>query len=597
MIKTILTACFLFVSHSIFSQQSISASGGEATFSEGSVSYSIGQLFSSSQTGSANNTALEGAQQPREKLTYTFSSNDWSPRDPNEISFPEDNIYINSSGDIAFITSNTIFNTLTVEAGSALTINSGVTLKTNISTLNSTSNSFSSLIVEGTIIGLVKYNRFASLVGPVGSNDLISAPLAGQNFADFDSANANLPASGTLRAFAPYNTSAGAYQNYDLADDGAIILDLGKGYRAATTDGSTLEFTGTAANTDILDIPISDAPAGNAWNLIGNPYPSYIDFETFFNLNKDEFNSGGVYQAVYGYDGNSSDGWTVWNSATIADPNTIELIAPGQAFFVKAKVGGGSVDFTTAMRTTGNTDDFISGRQTNLDVALCSLSLTSASHTATTAIYFIEGTTRGLDVGYDAGAYSGSIGEFSIFSNLVADNTGLELAIQSLPYNDLSDIVVPIGLNATATVGLSIGLDTNTTTLPQNINVYLEDTLENTFTLLNTSDYTFTPSTNLSGTGRFYLRYESQLLTTVKQPLDYLQIYTITSTKEIVVKGQLNFDTEAYLYDLHGRLVLSKDLDPSELSNIINVSTISSGVYVLKLLNNSHAKTVKVIIN
>jgi hypothetical protein len=127
--------------------------------------------------------------------------------------------------------------------------------------------------------------------------------------------------------------------------------------------------------------------------------------------------------------------------------------------------------------------------------------------------------------------------------------------------------------------------------------VYLEDTLENTFTLLNTSDYTFTPSTNLSGTGRFYLRYESQLLTTVKQPLDYLQIYTITSTKEIVVKGQLNFDTEAYLYDLHGRLVLSKDLDPSELSNIINVSTISSGVYVLKLLNNSHAKTVKVIIN
>ncbi len=87
MIKTILTACFLFVSHSIFSQLSITASGGEATFSEGSVSYSIGQLFSSSQTGSANNTALEGAQQPREKLTYTFSSNDWSPRDPNEISF------------------------------------------------------------------------------------------------------------------------------------------------------------------------------------------------------------------------------------------------------------------------------------------------------------------------------------------------------------------------------------------------------------------------------------------------------------------------------------------------------------------------------
>ena len=35
------------------------------------------------------------------------------------------------------------------------------------------------------------------------------------------------------------------------------------------------------------------------------------------------------------------------------------------------------------------------------------------------------------------------------------------------------------------------------------IELYLEDNIANTFTLLNTHNYTLTPNLNLNGTGRF----------------------------------------------------------------------------------------------
>ena len=74
---------------------------------------------------------------------------------------------------------------------------------------------------------------------------MISAPLTGQPFGSFDAANSNLLASGTLRAFAPFNNDSGVYENYDITTNAATVLSPAMGYRAATSDGGTLTFTGT----------------------------------------------------------------------------------------------------------------------------------------------------------------------------------------------------------------------------------------------------------------------------------------------------------------------------------------------------------------
>ena len=102
------------------------------------------------------------------------------------------------------------FNSLT----STLIIASGATLTATVN-LQSTSQEYSSLISDGSISGTVNYNRYTALIGPVGTNDLISAPLQGQTFGLFATNNSNLAASGLVRAFAPFNTSSGNYENYN----------------------------------------------------------------------------------------------------------------------------------------------------------------------------------------------------------------------------------------------------------------------------------------------------------------------------------------------------------------------------------------------
>ena len=78
--------------------------------------------------------------------------------------------------------------------------------------------------------------------------------------------------------------------------------------------------------------------------------------------------------------------------------------------------------------------------------------------------------------------------------------------------------------------------------------------------------------------------------------LEGLQIYTESSLKTIVIAGQLYGQSKAYLYDVQGRLVLSQALNVSNRTNSIDVSKLSEGVYVIKVVNDQQTKTQKLVI-
>jgi hypothetical protein len=294
--------------------------------------------------------------------------------------------------------------------------------------------------------------------------------------------------------------------------------------------------------------------------------------------------------AIYGYKGNRND-WQTYNLAT-----SNQLIAPGQGFFVKAQSGGGMLQFTPLMRRSGMSDDFIQGRYENTLRALSRINVSNDNNTVSTSVYFIEGTTRGLDIGYDAAVYSATTVDFSIFTNLVEDNTGLDMTIQSLPYNDFNDVIVPLGIKANAGTELHISID-DLSTIPSNVNVYLEDTQNNTLTFLNNNDFVFTPTTAIDGSDRFNLHYSSSTLSVTDIPSNNnLSIYTTASPRKLFIKGQLTKATTANLYDIQGRLVLSEVLNPSTTRNTMDISTVSTGVYVVKVKTDHKVKTQKVII-
>eukprot|EP01093_Parvamoeba_rugata_P003872 TRINITY_DN15278_c0_g1_i1.p1 TRINITY_DN15278_c0_g1~~TRINITY_DN15278_c0_g1_i1.p1 ORF type:complete len:108 (+),score=31.74 TRINITY_DN15278_c0_g1_i1:69-392(+) len=105
------------------------------------------------------------------------------------------------------------------------------------------------------------------------------------------------------------------------------------------------------------------------------------------------------------------------------------------------------------------------------------------------------------------------------------------MAIQALETNDINNTTIALGINALQ--GQEITVSLSESTLPNATEVYLEDTLTNTFTVLSDHDYTFTALSDISGFGRFYLRMESEALSVEQQFLDEIKIYSNVNEKNI----------------------------------------------------------------
>ncbi|MGJ8592075.1 MAG: choice-of-anchor J domain-containing protein [Aquaticitalea sp.] len=514
-------------------------------------------------------------------------------------------VALNVGTDISLINNAT----LNIDGAKSLTIGNAMNNTEGTVNMGSTSVIYSSLIADS-VTGLGTFNYTRHINGQpgvgvgAGANDLVSAPFSGQTFGDFAAANSNLtsnPANVNQKRFGPFSKTTGTYVNWDTTVEGGTPLAAGVGYRASTSDNAGITFTGTA-NTGIVTNDILNAgPQFASYNLIGNPYPSYINVREFL---EHEVSSGvrnidlmlNPLRAIYGYDGdaagNSGDGWIIYNLNTALDVN----LAPGQGFLVTAdpsNVAPYDIEFAPTMRRTDSTDDFIPGRYATENNAHLRLQAAIQTSVYKTDFYFNDNSTSGLDAGYDAGVFGSNAASKSIYSHLVADNVGVDMAIQSLAYSALgSDIIVPLGINVPQ--GQQVTVSIAESNLSANIEVYLEDVSNNTFTLLNTTDYVFTATSNLTDTGRFYLRFTDNTLSTDDSDLDKLQIYALDQT--IFVNGMLNDATNVSLFDIQGRNVLSTKLESGSTNNTIDVSHMSTGVYIVKLSNTTQQKTQRVII-
>lgn len=548
-------------------------------------------------------------------VNYQYFIDTWFPGDPNGISTAADNIDVFVGN--AVISSNTLVNNVTVSSSGALTVNSGTVLQVNgILNMQSSNNSYSSLMADGTIVGAIRYDRHVN-GGPgigvgAGANDLISSPLvSSQDFGAFAASNGNIrfdtrplpEGDPNNKVFGPFDKATGTYVTWNSVTNAANAIVSGVGYRAASTDNSGFVFRGTVnqgiVNNNIVYTTAPGVPF-KQWNLVGNPYPSYINVFDFLNYvvdtntgtkNVDLLEIFGA--AVYGYDGNGSDGWTIWNL------NTPEKnIAPGQGFLVQAdqtQVAAFDLKFAPSMRVIGNTDDFIPNRSANTNNLHLKLRANIGTGNYHTDFYFNDNSSSGLDRGYDAVVYGSVAGAKSIYSRLVENSNGSDIAVQSLATEALgSDMVVPLGIKAAQ--GQQVTVSIAESDLPSNIKVYLEDNVSGTFTLLNDSDYIFTPSSTLNTPGRFFMRFSDQTLSTPDTAINGLQIYSTAAPRALFVKGQLTDTTTITMYDVQGRVVLSSQLEASSNSNQVDVSNLSSGLYVVKLNNTSQQKTQKVIL-
>ncbi|MCP4802892.1 MAG: T9SS type A sorting domain-containing protein [Bacteroidetes bacterium] len=461
-------------------------------------------------------------------------------------------------------------------------------------TLHSDSDEFSSLLVSGAASGDVTYNRYVNIVG-TGEWDLIGAPVSGMAFSSLIT-DTNIATNGSFYAVGSYDNTTDTWTNATTATTGDLVL--GQGYQMATTAGGTLSFTGAIADGDqTVTITNSDAEnsgVGRRWNLIANPFASYLNG----NINADGTNNfltvntaaiDDNFEALYGWKADGT-GYAIYNNSS-----TATHIAPGQGFFVAAAGSGENqtITLTKDMQTVTGVDDFVAARSSaSYELVLDMYS--DAIKVDDTKFYFKEGLTLGLDPGYDAGAFNQSSG---LSSRLVEQDNGIGMGINAMPTDAMSNAIVPLTINQEA--GITLEIQIANSTIPEYINVYLEDTVENTFTLLTNEGFELTAQTTLSGVGRFFIHYTTSTLSTDKvSSTSLLTAYKGKGNTYISVEGLQQFSEPAnlVLYNLLGMKVLSRKIQNPSQKEMLSTIGMKTGVYILKVQAENIVFTKKLVI-
>ena len=261
-----------------------------------------------------------------------------------------------------------------------------------------------------------------------------------------------------------------------------------------------------------------------------------------------------------------------------------------------SKTNGGTLNFLESMQTNTGTDDFISNDIMEDNRGELFVSLNQNDLLRETEIYFIENTTDGSDPTYDARTFPMNDNATSIFTRLVEGDEGVDLAIQSLAYSEMWDKVIPLGINAVGGEEMTISISHRTT--PADLNIYLEDTQQGTMTNLLDGDYVLTPTSDLSGVGRFFIHMTADTMSNEEVSTSMLNAYKEIDASFITIEGlatQTN-ETNVSLYNILGREVLSTTLNNNMNTQTISTVGLSAGIYVIELESGSDRLTKKLLI-
>jgi hypothetical protein len=508
-----------------------------------------------------------------------------------------DNVVIPNVTNQPIISSSTaaVANNITIDASATLIVNGGgsLTMDGNLTnngafTINSGSTSNGSLIVKGTATGDVTYSRYTTMNMANNTSkywQLVSSSVIGQNIPDFyDKVFDN----GTKRAIAPYVNTNGVnakWAYYTTADAPGDFIN-GKGYIINTKMASSLlPFKGTL-NTNDAGVAITINATGDQYNAIGNPYTSYIDGAAFL----DNFDAGRLTEKtiwLWDVEANSYEGEYITKNSANA-----YKIAPGQGFFVKASATG-TVNFSKAMQTHSGGDTFLK-QESRPEIKL---SITEGTTIKSTEIFYIENKTTGFDDGYDSSMFSGAgtSNPFAIYTQLVSDNEGKNLAIQTLPNANYENMLVPVGVNTES--GKEITFSLNAFSFAADLKIFLEDNVTNTYTRLDEahSTYKITTTEALNGIGRFYLHTSRSSLTIKDIALENVSIYK-TDARTLRITGlQNNSNTNVTLFNLIGKQVFNTSFKSNGVKDIA-IPKLATGVYVVKLKTDTGMFSKKIIL-
>jgi len=363
-----------------------------------------------------------------------------------------------------------------------------------------------------------------------------------------------------------------------------IPLEVMLGYAAwVSGDPMTVTFEGKInTGNHSINVTRNNSLTNPGWNLVGNPYPSALNWDAASGWNKTNVNN-----TIYYYSGNgglSNYKYYIGSGGEIpgvgVNEGTNEIPAM-QGFFVHAG-SDGSLSVNNNARIHSTQPYY---KNSNTEIPVIRLQAEGNGLTDETVIRFYPGSELNFDGDFDALKLFGN-GHPQIYS-VTPDET--ELAISTLPEYD-EETVIPIGFMA-ASEGLHTISLTEFIAFESNEHIFLEDILTGTIQQLsNPTPYIFSSAPD-DETNRFLLHFSNPLGTS-ENNITPISIYAHGNAVYVNLKE--NSNTGIFIHDLLGREIYQHKVSGENLVRIDMAS--ETGFFLVTVQSGSHRTTQKVII-
>ena len=437
------------------------------------------------------------------------------------------------------------------------------------------------------------------------------------------------------------NTLAGKFYSFDdvtqdwKQESSATTMLAGLGYLIRGPEASIPPVPPSQYLATFEGVPnnglytLSNVTADNLY-LLGNPYPSAINADTFLNENSGVLD-GTLYfwthntkidlasstsnpgSGLYAY---SSDDYASYNltggvgtaSSALSDPSYPSgkipdgKIPAGQGFFGSSIVSpsGNTIVYNNTIRvagSSGNNSQFFKTSSTKAKTANAVekdriwLDLTNTQGAfKQTLVGYVTDATNGYENRFDGESFDGN--DFIDFYSVLQDKN-LTIQGRALPFDEKD--TVQLGYKSTIKGNFAISID-QTDGLLTNQSVYLEDKLTNTVFDLKSGNYTFNTTAGTFN-DRFILRYKNNAKTLNTANFIAVDKTVVVSNKnsEIKVNSYIGTIDKVIIFDLLGKEIFQKnDVNSDELL-ITNILSNHQVLVVKTTLQNGTKVTDKII--
>jgi hypothetical protein len=370
-------------------------------------------------------------------------------------------------------------------------------------------------------------------------------------------------------------------------------LSVMRGYDVFSPTILTINYyapIGSSIHTGNYSIGVTRTDVGNGetenrkgWNLIGNPYPSPINW-----LEESGWDKSNINDAKYIWCPNNNN-YTIYLGGTnpVGINGATQYIPSNQGFWVQAVTNGSvSINNSSRLGIAIATPDYYKNSNINQQEIL--LISHGNGYTDETMIRFISGSTPGFDINQDA---SKLLSTHDSVPQLFTKSNNARFAINTYPeINTVGEIDLHFQCNTNGYYSISID---SKSTIDYSQSIYLKDNDNQTmYNLSNLTKYTFFHN-RLNNNSRFkiFINPSEEILNNIL-PENYFSVSTNKNAISIIKNTSKTLTGQIKVYNINGQLIKTETLSNNHINRLdLNAP---NGYYILNIKTNENVINYKI---